>query len=97
MAERKGASASPGSEDPVKSNPPLQERYRQMSSFGLAMSLAVEFAAAVALFWFLGRLVDNWLGIEPWAQVAGGVIGWIGGIVHVFVSVQRREMRERRT
>lgn len=62
----------------------------------MAMSLAVEFAAAVALFWFLGRLVDTWLEIEPWGQVTGGVIGWIGGIVHVYVAVQRRELRESR-
>lgn len=63
----------------------------------MAISLAVEFAAAVALFWFLGRLVDNWLGIEPWGQVTGGVIGWIGGIVHVYVSVERREAKGRRS
>lgn len=61
-----------------------------MSSFGMAISLAFEFAAAVFLFWFLGRLVDNWLGIEPWAQVTGGVIGWIGGILHVYISVERK-------
>jgi F0F1-type ATP synthase assembly protein I len=64
-----------------------------MSGFGLAISLAFEFAAAVFLFWFLGRLVDNWLGIEPWGQVTGGVIGWIGGVLHVYIAVQRREMR----
>jgi F0F1-type ATP synthase assembly protein I len=69
-------------------------RYKEMSSFGLAISLAFEFAAAVFLFWFLGRLVDNWLDIEPWGQVTGGVIGWIGGILHVYLAVQRREMRE---
>ena len=56
----------------------------------MAISLAFEFAAAVFLFWFLGRLVDNWLGIEPWAQVTGGVIGWIGGILHVYISVERK-------
>ena len=61
-----------------------------MSSFGIAMSLAFEFATAVALFWFLGRLVDNRLGIEPWGQVVGSVVGWVGGIFHVYVASERR-------
>ncbi len=57
---------------------------------GTAMSLAFEFAAAVFLFWFLGRLIDGWLDIEPWGQVVGAVVGWIGGTLHVYYAVQRR-------
>lgn len=53
------------------------------------MSLAFEFAGAVFLFWFLGKLVDDWLGIEPWGQVVGAIIGWIGGILHVYYATQR--------
>jgi F0F1-type ATP synthase assembly protein I len=93
VAERNGASTtSEGSPNP---DPRLTPRYKQMSSFGLAISLAFEFAAAVFMFWFLGMLVDNWLGTEPWGQVIGGVIGWIGAIFHVYLAVQRREMREK--
>lgn len=54
------------------------------------MSLGFEFAGAVFLFWFIGRLLDEWLGTDPWAQVAGAVVGWIGGIVHVYVHTQRQ-------
>lgn len=57
---------------------------------GKGMSLAFEFAGAVFLFWFLGRLVDNWLNSEPWFQVIGAVIGWIGGILHVYYATQKR-------
>ncbi|MGH2604111.1 MAG: AtpZ/AtpI family protein [Dehalococcoidia bacterium] len=57
----------------------------------MGLSLAFEFAAAVALFWLAGKLVDGWLGIEPWGQVVGAVLGWVGGILHVFVAVQRRQ------
>lgn len=53
------------------------------------MSLAFEFAGAVLLFWFLGRLVDGWLGSEPWGQVVGAVIGWIGGTLHVYYATKR--------
>ncbi len=55
------------------------------------MSLAFEFAGAVFLFWLIGKLLDGWLGTDPWAQVIGGVVGWIGGIVHVYVHTQGRE------
>ena len=53
------------------------------------MALAFEFAGAVALFWGLGWLVDNWLGTDPWAQIVGSVLGWIGGTLHVYYAVQR--------
>lgn len=57
----------------------------------MGLSLAFEFAAAVALFWFAGKLVDEWLGITPWAQLVGSILGWVGGILHVYVAVQRRQ------
>ena len=56
----------------------------------MGMSLAFEFAGAVALFWFIGFLVDRWLGTEPLAQVVGGVLGWVGGILHVYYAVKSR-------
>ncbi|HVL63786.1 MAG TPA: AtpZ/AtpI family protein [Actinomycetota bacterium] len=63
---------------------------RGASDAAMGLSLAFEFAAAVAMFWFAGRLVDGWIGITPWAQVTGAVLGWVGGILHVYVAVQRR-------
>ena len=54
------------------------------------LSLAFEFAGAVFLFWFFGRLVDNWLDIEPWGQVIGAILGWIGGFLHVYYATQKR-------
>ncbi len=65
-------------------------RYSSQSGAAMGMSLAFEFAGAVALFLFLGWLVDRWLGIEPWGQVTGGVIGWFGGVAHVYYSSQNR-------
>ncbi len=57
---------------------------------GKGMSLAFEFAGAVFLFWWIGRAVDGWLDIEPWAQVIGSLIGWAGGFLHVYYATQRR-------
>ena len=65
-------------------------QYSAQHGAAMGMSLAFEFAAAVFVFWLLGRLIDTWLGIEPWGQVTGGVIGWLGGVAHVYYSVQNR-------
>ena len=58
-----------------------------------AMSLAFEFAGAVFLFWGAGWLVDRWLGTDPWVQLGGGVIGWIGGILHVYYATRATPAR----
>ncbi len=59
---------------------------------GRMLSLAFEFTGAVLMFWFLGRLVDGWLGIQPWAQIAGSLVGWLGGVLHVYYAVYRRQL-----
>lgn len=53
------------------------------------LSLAFEFAGSVFIFWFLGRLADDWLGTEPWLQVTGAVLGWAGGVAHVYYASLR--------
>jgi F0F1-type ATP synthase assembly protein I len=70
-------------------------RKSHMADAAGGLSLAFEFAGAVFLFWFLGRLVDNWLGIEPWAQVIGSLIGWGGGFLHVYYKTQPGEQKGR--
>lgn len=52
--------------------------------FARGMSLAFEFVGAVFLFWLAGRFVDDRLGTEPWLQVVGALIGWVGGFLHVY-------------
>lgn len=54
------------------------------SAFAKAFTLAFEFVGAVLLFWLLGRWIDSLLDSEPWAQVIGSVIGWIGGFLHLY-------------
>jgi F0F1-type ATP synthase assembly protein I len=60
-----------------------------MAGLATGLSLAFEFAGAVFLFWFVGRLVDAWLDIEPWGQVTGSLIGWAGGVLHVYYRARR--------
>lgn len=61
-----------------------------MSEASRGLSLAFGFVIVVLVFWFAGRLLDGWLGTEPWFQVAGTLIGWVLGVVTVYYSAQVR-------
>lgn len=61
------------------------------ASYGL--SVAFGFVAAVLGCWFIGRLLDGWLGTEPWIQVVAAVIGWVLGVVLVVYASKRVERR----
>jgi F0F1-type ATP synthase assembly protein I len=41
----------------------------------------------------LGLALDYWLGWKPWATVAGAVIGFVGGLVHL-VSMLHKDARD---
>ena len=58
------------------------------ASEGLA--LASGFVLAVLGCWFAGRLLDGWLGTEPWFQVVGSVVGWVLGFVAVYQTATHR-------
>ncbi len=60
-----------------------------MSQASYGLSVAFGFVVAVLAFWFAGRLVDGWLDTAPWAQVVGAVVGWVAGVVVVYLSAQR--------
>ena len=55
-----------------------------MSQASHGLSVAFGFVGVVLAFWFLGRWVDGLLGIEPWAQIVGAIVGWVLGVVTVF-------------
>jgi F0F1-type ATP synthase assembly protein I len=59
------------------------------ASYGLSVAFA--FVGVVIAFWFAGRALDGWLGVEPWFQVIGAVVGWGVGIVVVYYAAQRGE------
>lgn len=60
----------------------------QGPDFAKAFSLAFEFVGAVLIFWLVGRWIDNRFDIEPWAQVSGAVIGWVGGFLHIYYKLK---------
>ena len=41
----------------------------------------------------LGIALDYWLNLKPWATVAGAVIGFVGGLIHL-VSILNKQDRQ---
>jgi F0F1-type ATP synthase assembly protein I len=62
-----------------------------MSEASRGHSVALGFVGVVLVFWFLGRWIDGLLGIEPWAQVAGAIVGWVLGVVTVYYMAQQHK------
>jgi F0F1-type ATP synthase assembly protein I len=52
--------------------------------FGPFLTLGLQLAIAVVVFFFLGRWVDGRLGTAPWCMLAGLALGIIGGFVQFF-------------
>jgi F0F1-type ATP synthase assembly protein I len=37
----------------------------------------------------VGLLLDRWLGITPWLTITGAVLGFVGGLAHMIVIMNR--------
>jgi F0F1-type ATP synthase assembly protein I len=94
-ATSRPATSRPATSRPATSRPAARARpfvdFSHGSTAGAArgMSLAFEFAGAVFLFWLVGRFADGHLGTEPWGQIVGSLIGWLGGFLHVYYRTQK--------
>lgn len=77
---------TPGS-SPAKGSGSDMAKGMSQASYGL--SVAFGFVLTLLAGWGLGRVLDNWLGTEPWIQVVGAVIGWVGGVFVVYYAAQR--------
>ncbi len=62
-----------------------------MSQASRGLSVAFGFVFVVVVFWFAGRWIDDRLGSDPWAQVAGALIGWVLGIVTVVYMAKNQQ------
>jgi F0F1-type ATP synthase assembly protein I len=60
-----------------------------MSQASYGLSVAFGFVAVVMISWGIGRWIDGLLGIAPWAQVVGAIVGWVAGVVVVYYAAQR--------
>jgi F0F1-type ATP synthase assembly protein I len=59
-------------------------RHTWAEDFGPFLTLGIQLALAVVVFFFLGRWLDTLLGTAPWLMIGGLVAGITGGLIHFF-------------
>ena len=42
----------------------------------------------------LGYYLDRWLGTTPWLMIATAVLGFAGGLIHLFAILRQKERDE---
>jgi F0F1-type ATP synthase assembly protein I len=62
---------------------------RGMNQASRGLAVAFGFVGVVLVFFGAGRLLDKWLGTEPWLQVVGSIAGWVLGVIVVYYMSQR--------
>jgi len=50
-------------------------------SFGPYLTMGIQLALAVVVFFFVGRWLDGKLGTAPWLMLAGLLVGIVGGMI----------------
>ena len=50
-------------------------------SFGPYLTMGIQLALAVVVFFFVGRWLDGRLGTAPWLMLAGLLVGIAGGMI----------------
>ncbi len=64
---------------------------RGMAQASWGLALAFGFVAIMMGCFFLGRVIDHWLGTEPVIQIIGAIAGFVFGSMTVYYGAQRRE------
>jgi F0F1-type ATP synthase assembly protein I len=55
--------------------------------YGPYLTLGLQLAITVVVFFFLGRWLDAWLDTAPWGMLGGLAVGVTGGMVSFFRTV----------
>jgi ATP synthase protein I len=66
-------------------------------SFGPYLTMGIQLALAVVVFFFVGRWLDGKLGTAPWLMLAGLLVGIVGGLIkflHAAVALGKEANRE---
>jgi F0F1-type ATP synthase assembly protein I len=61
---------------------------------GPFLTLGLQLALSVVVFFFLGRWLDNRFNTAPWLMITGLVIGIVGGFISFFRTVIALGKRE---
>jgi ATP synthase protein I len=54
--------------------------------FGPYLTIGLQLALTVVIFFFLGRWLDEKFGTDPWLMIAGLGIGITGGFIKFFTA-----------
>lgn len=66
-------------------------------SFGPYLTMGIQLALAVVVFFFVGRWLDGKLGTAPWLMLAGLLVGIAGGMIkflHAAVALGKEANRD---
>ncbi len=72
---------------PEESRPRFGRGGSRAWDFGPFLTLGLQLALSVVVFFFVGRWLDQWLGTSPWLMIAGLAVGIVGGFIQVCRTV----------
>jgi F0F1-type ATP synthase assembly protein I len=80
--------------------PPLRDSeetpgHRRARTIGPFLTLGLQLALSVVVFFFVGRWLDGLWGTAPWFMLAGLMIGIAGGFLQFFRSVAALDRQEK--
>ncbi len=62
------------------------------------LTLGIQLAITVVVFFFIGRFADDYFGTKPWLMVVSIFVGSIGGLIKFFrtvIDLSKKEENER--
>lgn len=59
------------------------------ADIGPFLTLGIQLALAVIVFFFAGKWLDDWLGTAPWLMLAGIALGITGGLTQFLRTALR--------
>ena len=64
------------------------------------LTLGIQLAITVVIFFFLGKYADDYFGTKPWLMTVAILLGAVGGLIKFFktvIDLGKKEEHERRT
>ena len=59
------------------------------------LTLGIQLAITVVVFFFLGKYADDYFGTKPWLMIAGIAVGSAGGMIKFFRTVNELSNTEK--
>lgn len=63
------------------------EQQSWSTSYGPFLTLGIQLAVTVVVFFFVGRWLDDTFGTAPWIMIGGLAVGVAGGMINFFRTV----------